>query len=181
MQVSETEFGLIRIFSVDEPESGSALFDHDLNSEDCLNLVQSALGATHLDPDYGELFAVADLEEVGLRGYMVQGLGIAEADVTQDALRLDALSGTVLIVLSKAFGGHAQELSPKSPLRWVGTYREEKAPVHYEPLPSSGSVGVVEEPPHPHQPNPHLNVLWAVLALPILLIFVGIIGFLLFK
>lgn len=181
MEVSATERGLVRLFAVDLPADEIETFRTPDTNEDG-DLVawplKAALGASYLDEDFIELFPVRDLEELGLRGYMVQGLGIAEADVAEDALRLDAVKGSVLVILSNAFGGFAETLAPRAPLRWIGTYKEETAPVTFAPLPSDAARGVVETP-GPAKSNPHLTLLWAILALPVAALLIGVILFLL--
>ena len=173
MEVKSTERGMIRLFMVDLPPE-------DLNSFNTRSVgggidawpLRDSLGAGFLDQDFVEYFDISDLEELGLMGYMTEGLGIAAKDVEQDTARLANLSGQVLIVFSAAFDGKAQTLTPKAPLRWIGTYREDAAPVTFSPLPDASAKGIgapVATPPN----NPHLTVLWAVLALPVLALILG--------
>jgi hypothetical protein len=131
--VKSTEHGLVRLFAVDLPPEKIESFD-----------VAEALGVKALDPAQVELFAVSDLTGLGLSGYLNEGLGIAREEL--DSARLDALTGCVLIVRSAAFQGQSVKLSPKAPLRWVGTYPEESAPVKFEPLPSAAALGDVPPP-----------------------------------
>lgn len=175
MEVKSTERGLIRLFAVDLPPEDASAFNtrrFDQDGEQISWPLWDALEPAYLDEDFIEYFDVDDLEEMGLTGYMTEGLGIATEDVAQDAARLSAIKGHVLIVLSAAFDGVAQTLTPRTPLRWIGTYREEKAPVSFQPLPTKAAEGIVA-PEVPKQTNPHLTVLWAVLALPILALILG--------
>ncbi len=89
---------------------------------------------------------MSDLKGLGLSGYMREGLGIAEDEI--DAARLDALEGVLLVLRSGAFEGATLTLKPRAPLRWIGTYREEIAPVRFERLPDASVWGAVapEEP-----------------------------------
>lgn len=180
MQVSATERGLVRLFAVDLPGEEIENFrTPKINSDGELAEwpLDDALGFSFLDEDFIELFPVSDLEDLGLTGYMVEGLGIAQKDVDEDAARLTAQKGWVLVVLSAAFGGVAQTLTPKSPLRWLGTYREEGAPVHFEPLPDESAKGQAptqtETPPAAF--NPHLSLLLALLALPVVALILGLL------
>ncbi len=129
-EISATERGIVRVFKVDLSEDQIESFDP-----------APSLGVASLEPQYTELFPVSDLKGVGLSGYMSEGLGIADAEL--DKARLDALKGHVLIVLSAAFGGEALTLTPKAPLRWIGTYTEERAPVQFEPLPDAAAQGQI--------------------------------------
>ena len=169
MEIASHETGLVRVFSVDLPTDQIETF-----RTAAPNPLEQALGTRNLDPAYVELFDIADLEELGLRGYMRDGLGVAEADLAEDAARLDALTGPVLILLSKAFRGEAHSLSPRAPLRWVGTWREEKAPVTFEPMPCYSPDGRLT-PRGETRPEmtPHTRVLFAIFALPILLLGLG--------
>ncbi len=182
MKVSSSERGLVRLFAVDLPGEEIETFrSAKINSDGELAEwpLDDALGFSFLDEDFIELFDVSDLEDLGLTGYMVEGLGIAQKDVNEDAARLAAQKGWVLIVLSAAFGGVAQTLTPKSPLRWIGTYAVDGAPIHFEQLPDASAKGPA--PTHGTVPpasssNPHLTLLLAILALPLVALVLG--GFL---
>ena len=170
MQVKPTERGLVRLFVVDLPPEEIKAFN--THATDTAWPLKDALGATDLDEKRIEFIDVKDLDDLGLSGYMTEGLGIAEKDITPDANRLDALTGHVLIVHSAAFLGNTQTLTPRTPLRWIGTYAEETAPMQFQPLQADAAKGTLASPP-PKQTNPHLTLLWAILALPILALIVG--------
>ncbi len=173
MHISASERGLVRLFSVDLPPEEMTAFRHE--DERGSPLLQ-ALGCTSLDMDHVEMFDVADLEELGLTGYMTEGLGIGVDDVREDAARLTNLKGWVLMLRSAAFEGREQRLQPKAPLQWIGTYAEDGAPVHFEPLPDAGAkgapvVGQTEAAAKP--PSPYLTVLLALLLLPVIAVVIG--------
>ena len=129
-EVKQGERGLVRLFTVDlPPDRIDALRTPDL---------ARALGVETLDADQIDLFSTDDVKELGLTGYMTEGLGIPEADLAADRAQLDALTGTVLIVRSAAFGGQAARVTVRAPLHWVATYAEDHAPVKFDPLPSGG-------------------------------------------
>ncbi|MBO9474265.1 hypothetical protein J7413_12005 [Shimia sp. R10_1] len=182
MRVSATEHGLVRLFAVDLPPEQIAQFrDMPDDSEDSADWpVAKALGATTLDAEFVELFDLRDLEDLGLTGYMVEGLGIAAADVKEDAARLASQKGWMLVVLSSAFEGVAQTLTPKSPLRWIGTYKEETAPVQFSLLPDASAKGAPLPPeddptPAPAPRSPYLTLLVALVALPLCAAFLGLL------
>ena len=140
MNVPENETGIVRLFSVDlEPSAVPAFFGDNDPGDDASWPVQVALGADTLEAEHVELFPVDDLEGVGLSGYLTEGLGIAEADLAGDRARLDALKGYVLVVRSPAFGGAAQVLTSRAPLRWIGTWSEDRPAVEFEPLPDASA------------------------------------------
>ncbi|WP_294226225.1 hypothetical protein [uncultured Shimia sp.] len=181
--MSSSERGLVRLFAVDVPSEEIDAFraqEHGADGTLVSWPLQEALGFTYLDEDFIELFPVSDLEGLGLTHYMVEGLGIAQKDVAEDAARLSAQNGWILVVLSAAFDGVVQTLTPKSPLRWIGTYKEDGAPVHFEPLPDASAKG--RAPTHGTvQPapasNPHLTLLLALLALPLIALVLGALIF----
>lgn len=170
MKVKAQEHGLIRIFAVDLPsEEIKAFKSRTFEGDEDKWPLRYALGATYLDEDFVECFDIADLEELGLAGYMTQGLGIAQADVAEARAQIDQLSGHVVIVLSNAFDGIEQTLSTRAPLKWIGTFKEEGAAVQFKPLQSEAAKGSVAETPDAKARNPHLTLLAAIVALPILI------------
>lgn len=145
-QVSATEHGVIRVFMVNLSAEEAARFAENPDGATPAP-VNRALGVDELDHAYVELVALNNLAGVGLAGYLVEGLGVAEADVAPYRSRLNGMSGHVLIVLSKAFGGRAATITPVAPLKWIGTYTEEGASVKFAPLPSKGAEGNVVSAP----------------------------------
>ncbi len=175
MRVSTSEHGLVRLFAVDLPAAEIDAFATSHSDAKPTPLAQ-ALGIDGLNPDHYELFDVADLEEMGLSGYMVEGLGIAQADIAADIARLSAQKGWVLIVRSSAFGGLEQTLMPKAPLRWLATYKEDRAPIHFSDLPNQSAKGNAAVPPkNASNPSPQIAVILALLFLPTLVVFVGLL------
>lgn len=121
----------------------SARLTPDELQRDKARLSAELLGDPDLDPAFVEIFDVADLSGVGLAGYLTDGMGVPEAALTADRSRLDALTGPVLILLSKALHGRAATLAPDPRLTLVGTYVEDRPPVHFEPLPSATAQGTL--------------------------------------
>jgi hypothetical protein len=115
-QVDPGEAGIVRLYEVAlRAAEAKVLTAYD---------VQQALNASKLDTDFVDFFSVNDLEEVGLRGYMETGLGIASCDIDPYAERIVDVDGFVVVVLSKAFAGKATSLTHKHPLRPVGAFKE---------------------------------------------------------
>lgn len=135
----------IRVFS-------AALSPEEMQRDKAL-LVAALLGDPDLDPAYVELFDVADLSDIGLAGYLNEGLGVPGAALVSDRTRLEALTGPVLILLSKALHGREVRLTPDPRLTLIGTYTEDRPPVHFEPLPTSAAEGVLN-PASPPLPSP---------------------------
>ena len=135
---------------------------------DKARLAAELLGDPDLDPAFIEIFDLADLSGVGLSGYLTDGLGVPETAVP-DPARLDALTGPVLILLSKALHGREVTLTPDPRLTLVATYAEERPPVHFEPLPTVTALGTpsVELPADrtPQRPGSAFLLLGVALAL----------------
>ena len=135
---------------------------------DKARLAAELLGDKDLDPAFVEIFDLADLSGVGLSGYLTEGLGVPETAVT-DRARLDSLTGPVLILLSKALHGREVTLTLDPRLTLVGTYAEERPPVHFDPLPSTAAEGRLapELPPDrtPQRPTSAFLLLGVALVL----------------
>lgn len=152
---------------------GVRVFTADLTPEDLrrdkARLAEALLGDPHLDPAFIEIFDLADLSGVGLSGYLIEGLGVPEVALASDRARLDALKGPVLILLSKALHGREVALTPDPRLTLIGTYAEERAPVHFEPLPTAAAQGQLTPDlapdPTPQRPFPAFLVLGIALLL----------------
>ena len=176
-EVRADERGVVRLFAVDLPPEqikGFAEPDYKTDPDEAPWALKEALGAEYLDSDFIELFPVSDLTGVGLPGYRTEGLGIAEGDVASDRARLEAVSGHVLIVVSSAFGGFAQTIRPRAPLRWIGTSVEETAPVRFEPLPSEAAKGEVTTAAKPRPSDAALSGRVARAALLVLFALVAV-------
>lgn len=129
---------------------GVRVFQASLSPEemerDKASLAPALLGDPDLDPAYVELFDVADLSDIGLAGYLTEGLGVPDTSLAADRARLQAVKGPVLILLSKALHGREVTLTLDPRLQLIGTYREDRPPVHFEPLPTAATQGVLTPP-----------------------------------
>jgi hypothetical protein len=95
--------------------------------------LSGALGAP-VDASRTELFAVADLDGMGLRDYLAQAHEADRAALDADAARLDALEGDVLLLTPRAISARA-DLSPAHHLTHVGAYPVPAADHAAAPLP----------------------------------------------
>lgn len=80
------------------------------------------LGVDHIDPAHADIIRIADLEEVGLSGYLVDGIGVDPAEIAPDRARLDAMEGHALVLLSRALGDEGAKINPGSGVDLVATY-----------------------------------------------------------
>lgn len=167
LNVVPNERGCIRIFELDlSNEDLRKLKNPQGESPSTEAAVAHMLGLDWLNADYIEMFDVADLDELGLAGYLTQGNGVAPASIEADRTRLGEIKGWVLILYSSAFDGKSAQLSPNRQLSFVGTWQEARDQVSFEPLPSKAAKGIISQTP-PVSNNPHLTVLWVILTLPI--------------
>lgn len=137
MEIAAGERGVVRLFAIDLSADALAAFSDPRGDWP----LQAALGAETLNPDYVQVFDAADVADIGLTAYLIEGAGIPEGQIAADRARLDTLTGPLVTLTSGAFGGRAQTLRPRAPLRWLGTWQEEAAPVQFAPLPSESARG----------------------------------------
>jgi hypothetical protein len=159
--VTANETGLVRVYDVTLPETETLHWEGE--SPESADRIRAALGAETLQTDHVEFFDVATLGDLGLTGYMNEGLGIPPEALEDRRAELENIAGHVLIVLSRAFGGTEQRLSPGPSLRLVGAFSEDRPPVRFDPLPAGGAEGAIAPTGVPATP-PRGGAMW-VLAL----------------
>ncbi len=116
LTVAPHEHGVIRLFTLDmRPEEAKFLREP--------GAADQVLGVNGLDPEQIDIFPVADLEDLGLYGYLNEGCGVSQDQLNRTAL--EAVDGWVMAVRSAAFGGNAAELQPDPRLRLIGLFTEE--------------------------------------------------------
>lgn len=121
IHIPANEHGVVRLFALDmRPEQAAFL-----KEPGALGQVLGLEGSG-LDPDLQqvEIFPVSDLEDIGLAGYLSEGLGIPQDQIAQDRAMLDALEGQVLLIRSRAFRGQEARLTPAQQITLKGTYGE---------------------------------------------------------
>lgn len=126
------------------------------------------LGVGAVDPGHVEIFDVADLGAVGLAGYLIEGNGLAEAQIAADRGLLEDQRGFVLIVFSGAFRGVATTLRPSARLALIGSYAESVDPVHFAPLPFEDADGMMAAGGTPMMSNARVSGMVAAAALVVL-------------
>lgn len=174
INVKAGDRGLVWVFAVDLEGAEAANFNRR-NGE---WPAQKALGAETLDPEHVEVFPVSDLEGVGLAGYLEDGMGVPQDQLKDMRARLDAQKGWVMVVTSKALGGKAQTLTPRAPLRLIGSFTEERPKVSFKTLPSESAKGTVSGGSGKTEAPRDRSWLWAVvgvvaLAIILTLVLVG--------
>ncbi|MEQ8896081.1 MAG: hypothetical protein RID23_03250 [Roseovarius sp.] len=158
INVKASDRGLVWVFAIDL-EGDEAVNFNRRNGE---WPAQKALGAETLEPEHVEVFQASDLEGVGLAGYLEEGMGVPRDQLQDMRARLDAQQGWVMVVTSKALGGKAQTLTPRAPLRLIGSFSEYRPPVSFETLPSGTATGTVSGSSGETETPRQRNWLWAV-------------------
>lgn len=133
LHIPAGEAHVVRVFAVDE----------DRAKPHADEAILQALGAGELKTSEIELFDLEDLQSMTLSDYLADGHGIAAADLGPMRGQLNGLKGRVLILPSRAFEGRTLEMRPRAPLRLIGRFSEDVAPVRFAPLPAGGAEGVV--------------------------------------
>ncbi|PIV79400.1 MAG: hypothetical protein COW54_04290 [Rhodobacteraceae bacterium CG17_big_fil_post_rev_8_21_14_2_50_63_15] len=134
LNIPARETHVVRVFAVIE-DAAAPLADE---------AVLAALGAAgEVRTAEIELFDLDDLQGLPLSDYLAEGHGIAASELAPMCGQLNALSGRVLIVPSRAFGGLAMEMRMSAALRLVGRFTEESTPVRFDLLPGGGAAGGV--------------------------------------
>jgi hypothetical protein len=160
-EIAANERETVRVFAVDLPpvEAKPWLGDPDT--------IEASLGVA-LDHAHVEFFPAEDLKGLGLTQFLIDGYGIAEAEIAPHRTRLDDAGPYLLLLRARAFGGAALRLRPKPPLVPLGAYAQagtEVAP----PMPPR------ETAPGPAAPAPDAPVPPAAKSpLIALLIFLGL-------
>jgi hypothetical protein len=131
MKITATEHGVVRLFAIDLPSTEAQSFDVDALS--------AALGDVALDGEQVDLIPIDDLDELGLDGYLIHGIGVPKSEVIQLRPQIRALKGHAALIRSAAFGGMAATLKPQKPLRWVATFGEVALDLTQKPLPSESA------------------------------------------
>lgn len=136
LHIPAHEIGVVRIFKIDLPDQDARDFgQHEINDR-----LWEALGTVSLNAAGIEIFPVGDLDDIGLTGYILDGLGVSADQVEPMRGQLEAITGHVLVLLSSAFSGQPSTLTPQVPLRHIATFHEEKPPVRFEPLPDESAA-----------------------------------------
>jgi hypothetical protein len=119
MRINGSERDVLRLFALDLPPDEAGTF---VEGEG----LREALGAEALRPDFVDVIRMDDLGEMPLSTYLQSAHGVTDEAISDTRAQVDGLTGVVLALPAQAFGGVSQTLTVKAPLRWVGTFGEER-------------------------------------------------------
>ncbi|MGB7244771.1 MAG: hypothetical protein WBC93_22120 [Sulfitobacter sp.] len=131
LHIPAKEVGAIRVFAVNRPAGD---MDHALQSRPMPDVARDLLNAPHLNTKSAEIFAVSDLTELGLAGYLHDGYAVDSAQIDPDRARLSAIEGYVLLLFSDSFGGAEMTLDAGPDVTLIGTYAEARADQSARPI-----------------------------------------------
>lgn len=160
----------VHLFTVDLPEDD--LWAFVAPGDEGTSPLARALGVETLDDTHVEGAVVEDLAGIGLTGFLTEAIGVDEAAIAPDRARVDALSGSIVVIRGAAFDGD-QVLTPKAPLAHVASWRMTPAPSSFEPLTSEAATGSVPPAPQPAPPPaPRQNrlTLWLIIGIVALIV-----------
>jgi hypothetical protein len=120
--IPANEAGLVRVFSLSLTDEEAKTIKAN---EGTPSPQAQALGVADLDPAHVEVFALADLGDMSLADYLIEGAGALPKPLHADRSKLAALEGWVMVVYSSAFGDSAVEAHPAPVLTLIGTYPQE--------------------------------------------------------
>lgn len=141
MRISGTERDVLRLFALDLPEDEAQRF---VTQKGYVWPLRDALGADRLRTDFVDLVRVADLGEMPLSQYLREAHGVTDESLAGLRDRVDALEGFVIALPAQAFDGTTQTLEVRAPLRWIGTFGEERAEPAGKPLRSEAARGTTQ-------------------------------------
>lgn len=93
------------------------------------------LGLEHIDMNQVEVFDVADLEGIGLVGYLHDGIGIPLAELEPLEDELAAYTGHLLLIRARAFVDEGATLTPAAPISLILRLGEAKTNWQAKPEP----------------------------------------------
>lgn len=115
LTIRASENGVIRVFAMNMPAE-QAQFQRDPQA------LEQILGTADIDLDHVQIFPVSDLDQLGLTTYLTEGCGVPASTIATDQTKLLAVTGHVMLIFSRAFGGRAVTLTPAPPLALIARY-----------------------------------------------------------
>ena len=141
LDIPAYEQGVTRVFALSmTPDAAQRLRDESARQS-------TLLGAAALTLQGVEIFPISDLGELGLVGYLREGVDAQESDLARDGAKLAALEGWVMLLHSSAFAGEPTTLTLAPQITLVGTYSQQAAPAPETVLESDAAEPYSGAPP----------------------------------
>lgn len=153
-----TERGVTRVYAVNLPWDDATRTDG-----------ATLLGVPDLPEGCATLIALPDLADIGLRGYLIDGLGLPSDQILRDKAKLAALDGHVVVLTTDALQGRAVTLTPGARLTLIGTYHDAPPPPpDFTPLTSDAAHGTLSGPGGPASQPRRGYAAWVIAALAVI-------------
>jgi hypothetical protein len=138
LRINGSERHVTRLFALDLPPEAVERFVTEAADTGEWPL-RDALGATALQAGFVDVIAITDLGDMPLSRYLAEAHGVPETELAPMAGQLDALRGHVIALPAQTFARTSQVLRVSGPLRWIGTFGEEKPEAPGAPLQSDAA------------------------------------------
>lgn len=115
----------IHVFAVSDTDAGpqrQTFLSRLADPEAADTTLPLLFGHAGLDPAGAEVFAVADVEGLGLRGYLQEAYEIDPEVLAPAKARLDALGGDVIVLSPHALGRAAVTLETPAHIRHIDSF-----------------------------------------------------------
>lgn len=148
-RIEAMESGHVRLYTIDTMTAEGAALRAALAADDssAAQLVARALGVAAVDPQWVTLVPVADVRAIGLATYLRAGHDIPDDQLAAQAAALGRAAGHILLVMSPAFQGRAETLTPTPCLIPLAAFTRRRDPVQAPPPPP-------DPKPTPPAPDP---------------------------
>ncbi|MBR9764087.1 MAG: hypothetical protein GYB53_11330 [Rhodobacteraceae bacterium] len=126
---------------------------------------QTLAGILGLSPEHEgevELINPADLEGIGLSGYLIEGLGLDAARIAEDRDRLEALTAPVVVLRGRVAGLEDRVLPLPRGLTLIGRYGTTYTPIGLAPLSARAATGTLPPVPGPLPTGLRLSRPWQI-------------------
>lgn len=133
IHVPALEQGTTRVFALSLSDAAAQELREDPATQ------AQFLGLERVNPAGVEVIRLSDLGDLGLVGYLREGVDARPEDLQRDRRRLSALEGWVLLVHSSAFGQEEAHLTPVPEATLVGTYAQQQTEGREVPLESDAA------------------------------------------
>ncbi len=149
LNIPANHHGMVWVFRVNLPEAEANIFYTETHRDNGTTdwPILDALGVAHLDHDYVEMFDASTLKEYSLSRYLAEANSIVDPAIAEDAAKLDALEGMILLIFSSAIPEGTAAFSPKAPLTFVGRYGGLEHIPDFVEMVDDDAVGVLTSPP----------------------------------
>ena len=130
IEIPPNERGRLRLFALDDELS------MEITHSGVLDHLYLALGTDPLHDLDVQIVQLRSIEDMGLPAFLQDAYDIDPAEIAPFINILNALTGTVTLLRSGAFNGHALQLTPTEQARLIATFNEPQSDWTAKPMPT---------------------------------------------